>query len=313
MLARKIDVSIFGLLCVSLFQSLTLGVAIQASDAEKEEYRQDLAIIEAKRASLNPKLDKAAFQKDPDGYMKQLMASRDKNDLDAYEKFADVILNKWSPQSPEHYGCLTLELCKPLSSGNFNNVRDVGLARKYALSALEKPDEIPLELELELTGHVMTHPGMRYSPKGQEFAQNRQKDCQVRLHAWKRLLDAIDPTWDPNEGLSYPTEIPRGVQAWAGGTDPKAIKDPVVRAEYEAILEEYRKKTEKYNEQYRLRKWFKRYPKKAEEYIIRAYSTAPYNNEELVQYLNDYKIGEEINARIIDAVTKNIEKQNKKP
>ena len=306
----KNSIMFIGLMCLLFVKGITFGVNEDTSEVEKAEYKQDLTEIQTKRELLNPQPDKAAFQKDPDGYIKQLMASRNKNDLDVYEDFADAILNKWVTKSPIYYGRLTLELCKPLSSGNFNDIHDVGLARKYALLALEKADEISLELELELTGHVMTHPGMRYSPKGQEFAKNRQKDCQIRLHAWQRLLDAIDPAWDPND-LPQLNVVPPEQTGLPSGVSPQAIENPVLRAEYEVAIEANRQKIEKYNEQYRLRGWLKRYPKQTEEYIIRAYSTAPYNNEELIQYLNEYKLDEETKTRIIDTVTKSIEKQKK--
>lgn len=284
------------------------GYVMAFSEMEKQAYRQDLSKIQAKRELLNPRLDKEAFQKDPDSYMKKIRAFRDNNDLNVYEEFAAGILNKWVSKNAEHYGRLALELCEPLSSGNFKDMRQVELARKYALSALEKSNEIPLELELELTGHVTTLTIIPEAPKGQNFALSRKKDMEVRLHAWQRLLNAIDPSWNAQDMPQLNVAPPNGVNG-ISGMDPDAIEDPILRAEYEAAIEANSRKAKKYNEQYGLRDWLKRYPKYTETYMTCLYSAPPYNNEELVRFLNDFKFDDAVKTRIINTVTENINKQ----
>ena len=264
------------------------GVAPESSEMEKQEYKQELARIKELRKSFT---------------------SGPKNDLKIFEKFADEIRSKWSQKNKEYYACLMLELCGPLSSGRFNDDRQYELSRKYALSALEKPDEIPLETELELTGHVITLIYTPYTPKGQDWVQRRRKDVEIRLHAWKRLLDAIDPNWDLND-LPVSNVTPPLATGLPSGVAPESIKDPNLRAEYEASIENNRKKNEKYSRQYRLYKWLKKFPRYAETYIIRAYSKPPFDLEELKRNLNKYLSDEITKTRIVDAVTKNIEKQS---
>jgi len=83
----------------------------------------------------------------------------------------------------------------------------------------------------------------RRAPKGEKWAQIRKKDVEVRLHAWKRLVNAIDPTWDANDvplvNVMPPLAAgpPGGV---APGVAPEAIKDPKLRAQYEAAIEKNR-------------------------------------------------------------------------
>jgi hypothetical protein len=89
---------------------------------------------------------------------------------------------------------------------------------------------------------------------------------------------------------------------------PEHIDDPKLRAEYDAAIEENRRKAQRYSEQYSLRQWLKRFPKTAEEYIIRAYSKPPFDVGELKGFLETYLDDEETRARILDAVTKNAEK-----
>jgi hypothetical protein len=281
------------------------------SDVEREKYQQEVTKIKAMRKSLTPDLNKESYQKDPKGYMKQIMAMRDKNDLSAYEKFADEILNKWASKNPEYYGRLALELCSPLTSGNFKDVqRTIAIARRYALSALEKSDEIPIDLELELTGRVVTMTIGRDAPKGQELEQIRRKNVEVRVNAWNRLLNSIDPAWDPNDVPQLNIAPPAG-SGLPGGVEPQAIQDPALRAEYEAAIEANRQKGEKFGTQYVLRKWLKRYPRTMADHFISIYSVAPYNNDELVRYLDESKLDEKTKNRIIVSVTENIKKSTK--
>lgn len=273
------------------FEENEVGPAGVSSQAEKQEYKQERARIKALRKSFKPGLV---------------------NDLKEYEKFANEIQNKWNKKSKENYARLMLEVCGPLNSRYFNDDRrKAHLAREYALSVLETPDAIPLEIELKLTGYVMSDMCTPYAPKGEDLAQRRKKDVQIRVHAWKRLLDAIDPNWDPNDkpfrNVAPPTET--GLRH---GTSPKVIKNQEMRAIYEKAIERNRLKSVRYLEQSRLRDWLKRFPKRAEAYIIQAYSKPPFNLEELKQYLEKYIADRKTRARIIDTVTKNMEKQTQK-
>ncbi len=271
--------------------SLSFGANLKASEAEKQEYKQERARIEALRKSFKPGLV---------------------NDLKEYEKFADAIQKKWSRRNKEHYARLMLKICGPLSSGTFADDRRHDVARRYALLVLDKSEEISIEMELKLTGHVMTSMYTRNSPKGEDLAQRRKKDVEIRLHAWKRLLDAIDPNWDPNEKLWSPNAVGVNMGLPAGGIAPESIKDPKLRAEYEAAIDKNRQKGQRYSEQSRLRDWLKRYPKRAEKYIVKAYSKPPFNLEELNQYLEMYIADEKTRARIVGAVKNNMEKQIQK-
>ena len=124
------------------------------------------------------------------------------------------------------------------------------------------------------------------------------------------MLDAIDPDWDPNETVYINVPLPPGVLG-ASGMSPEHIKDPVRRAEYEVAIKKNRQRAEGQIQQRRLRTWLQRFPKRAESYIIEAYSRPPFNLEELQQYLDQYLADEKTRTRITDAVTQNIEQQTK--
>jgi len=284
MLTERITVLLLVAL-ISTLPNVTFCASPEGSETEKQEYRQERERIKAMERSFMP---------------------GPTNDLEKYEKYADELQKKWKEKNKELYARLMLEVCGPISSGRFNGEhRQHELARKYALSVLAEPNAIPLETELELTGFVMTSMIGPNAPQGQKWQQIRAKDVEIRLHAWRRLADAIDPNWDPND-LPQINIAPPGGTIYSSGVAPEAIKDPILRAQYESALEANRKKIERYSEQNSLNKWLKRFPKKAEEYIVGAYSVTPYNLEELQKYLDRYIADSETRKRIVDSVVQNI-------
>lgn len=290
MITREVAQIVLMLLCLSLGQGITLGGISEGSTEERKEYEQDRNRVVSLINSLSP------------GQV---------NNLKTFEKLMDDIDKKWSNRNREYHARLLLEICKPLSSGSINDDRRYGIARKCALSALDKPDMIPLPLELELIGHVMTPIGISNTSNTNDFSQLRIEDVTVRLHAWRRLINAIDSKWDPDEVIMGPNVIPPGGTIRDSGASPDAIKDPKLRAEYEAAIQRNRQKSERKAEQYRLQDWLKKYPKRAEEYIVQVYSEPPFSLEELKQYLDVYLTDEETKTRILDTVKKNIETRTK--
>ncbi len=256
--------------------------------------------------SANPLEEQQNYERDRNRVvsLRTSLLQSSTNDLPAYEEFADEIDEAWRERNREFHARLMLEVCKPLSSGIFKDDRRYELARKYALSALEEADEIPLPLELELTGHVTT---VRIGPdasRGEDFVEVRTQDVAVRLHAWKRLIEAIDPNWDPDEVLWLGNVEPPAATGLPAGVAPEAIKDATLRAEYEAAIRNNRQKAEEYKEQYELHKWQKRFLKRAESEIIQAHSFPPFDIGNLRKMLDDHLNDQEAKLRIVEAVNK---------
>ena len=135
MVASVPVISILMLTCMSFIQSVALAGDPGPSGKETQECNQELLRIRAMDKSLTP---------------------GPTNDLSRYEKDADAIERKWNQRNAQCYARIMSVVCGPLSSGRFKSKQQYELARKYALSALENRDAIPLNLELELTGHVIT-------------------------------------------------------------------------------------------------------------------------------------------------------------
>jgi len=283
MLLRKL---IAGLAVVIILFSYSVAFAsnYEVTPQEEQEYKRDFKHVEDMRASLG---------------------QNDTRDLNAYEEFADSIVQKWRGRNKEYYAILMSDICAPLTGGYFKEDRQYELARKYALSALEEPDSIPLELELKLIGHVITLTWGSSASSGDVFAKKRTKDTLVRLHAWKRFLEAFDPNWDPYETTPVTNNL------W-DGIDSAVIKDSVLQAEYEEERRLNSQAHEKYREQNLLHnKWSHMIPLLTERPIILLYSHPPYNTKELEALLNEYQFNQEAKTRIIEAVEKNIREAEK--
>jgi len=229
-------------------------------------------------------------------------------DLDTYKKFADKMEEKWRNKNREAYAYIMLQINGPLTSGLFKDKQQhkqqYALARKYALLALEKPDEISLDMEFGLRGSVTTTIIGPDAPKGEVFAKRRKIDIAIRLHVWKRMLDMFDPDWDPNEVIYLYAEPPEET-GLPVGVDPKGMKNSDLRMEYEAAIKLHGQKVKKFNEQYTLRDRLKYFPKGAEKCIVRLYSHPPFDIKELKEMLNIYLPDNEENIRILNAVEKN--------
>jgi hypothetical protein len=291
MLAKNTLTAAAIIVCLSSAHCVVIGGDADSSTNEGQEFRQELDRLYAMTYSIDNK-------------------PKNENNLGKYEKDVDEIQKKWSARNKEYYAHLMVAVCAPLSSGAFKDDRQYELARKYALSALDNRDAIPVILEAELTGFVMTPTMGSDAPKGKDFAVRRRRDVDVRLHAWKRLMDTRDPNWDRNEELPSPNVIASEF-GFPGSVAPESIPDATLRAKYEAAQHKNNQKIKAYVEQNFLWRELKVLPKAAESYIIQAYSHPPYNIEELKKSLNEYKVDENTKARILGAVTKNCDKEKK--
>ena len=299
---------VIGVMCVLLVQSIAFSEDLEVSLVDRQEYQQDHKRILDLRKKVKP---------------------GQSGDLRQFEKNADELHGKWKLKDKEYHARIMVDVCRHIGRIKYNKGTNASgiaerralaglMVRKYGLAGLDNRQEISLKTELDLMLNVVTIMSGRNALNGQAFEKARKKDVEVRLHAWRRLLDSIDSEWDPNDGAflnmspDFTPEEMKEQGSWMSGMAPEAVKNPKVRARYVAALKANAEKARKYSEQIKLRRWQKLYMKLAEEYIVAAYSRPPYNNKELEKYLEDYKMDEKTKARIIGAVNKNIEKEEAK-
>lgn len=223
-------------------------------------------------------------------------------------EIAEEIEEKWLTEDPDHYARLMLDVVNNLTwlaRSDYGSYR--ATTEKYAIETLEKAERIPANIEFDLLRYVR--------PKFDEAAvqlvdersvrQERRRKILRWLDAWKRLEQAIDPDWDP-EDLPFENIAPPIGTGLPSGVCPRAIKDPELRAEYEAAIEANRKKNEEYKRQRMLRKVKRRFSPRLEKTIVTAYSRPPHDMKELAQFVRIYIEDQPMRERIEEAVQKNV-------
>jgi len=222
-------------------------------------------------------------------------------DLASLAALGREIEEKWKVADVSAYADLTQHLCRALLNADCRgNRQQLGLAQTFAMRALAVSDRVPLETEWQLLWYVRSavdEAGKKVS--GDAWAVLRERQAKLWLHAWKRLVNAMDRNWDPRDvpaiNLASNCGLPSGVS-------PEAIRDPDARAKYEAAIEANRKKAEEYNKQDKLRSLGKRFLPLAERTLVQAYRTPPRRNEELRKHLRAFLPDGDVEARILSAV-----------
>lgn len=239
--------------------------------------------------------------------LRRVEALRAAGDLSGLAALADEINNKKEELGVERYADLMLAVSGTLASYDFKDDRQYALARKYAALALEHADGMPLETEIRLALYLQGDDEPRPDPAGaEEWSQERSRRARHWLHAWQRLEKEVDSRADADDRPLLSVMPPPGAHPRIPGISPEAIKDPKLRAQYEAAIAANRRKIEHYNRQHELRQLDQLFTKRAEEYVIKLYSTPPYNLEELRQYLNSYLMDQRVRERVLVEVDKKI-------
>jgi len=244
---------------------------------------------------------------------------RNSKDIKGLESMVKEIQSKWSQKDKQKYGALMVNTLNSWASAcrRSDKKPPMETIRQYANQVLStydpnKPDNISIETEFALVsilhGQYIYTKGKRTD---EQWASHRRKGVKRFFHAWQRLENAIDPTWEPDDVPKINIDLPKGVPGFPG-MPPEMIKDPVLRAEYEQAIKKNREKIKIRNEQLKLRNIKKRYFRIVEKYLVSTYSIPPYDNEELEEYLNKYITDEKTRAQIVDALTKRINKEIQK-
>ncbi len=238
---------------------------------------------------------------------------RESKDLIGLANLSEEIQNKWSPKNKEKYGALMVHSLISWRSAYKKADKKVpmNLIRQYAAQALStydpnKPDNISIKTELDLVS--ILHEEYTYS-KGkrtdQDWATARRKGAEMWFHAWRRLDNAIDEDWDPNDIPQANVSPPKGIGIpGIPGMPPEMIKDPVLRAEYERAIEKNREKIKIRNEQIKLRNVKKMYFRIVKKYLVSTYSIPPYDNTELNKLLKTGIVNDKTRKEFLKTIRK---------
>lgn len=233
----------------------------------------------------------------------QVTAYRKTKNINGLEQFAAVVERRWKKRNKEFYYTMMHNICSELVSYDYGTDKRFEVAEKYAFAMLQNADEMPIELEVDFIKCTIheKRPVNTTDAERSIWSKRRSYKAKSWLHAWQRIENGYVGNFNfddlPMINLAPPTD-----SGMPSGVSPKAIKNPKLRAEYEAAIKQNEQKTRRYNEQYQIHKMRQRYFALAEKYLISIYSRPPYNVDELKQLLNTYVSDKERRERIVKVV-----------
>jgi len=163
------------------------------------------------------------------------------DDLQGLFDEADTIEKDWPDKNLKYYAKLVMELCIGLNTVNQADPAGQARIRAIAQRALEKralgsDADFPLDAHFSLLGYVQPIREARLQRmRAAKDYGTRQREFEAWLEVLQRIERAHDPTWDPNTPMFRNISPPPGT-GLPSGVAPEAIKDPELRAQYEADL-----------------------------------------------------------------------------
>jgi hypothetical protein len=243
----------------------------------------------------------------------RIIAAGQALNLDELERIGEQVERDYEKWRGDHYYRLMCAVSATIGTYSLGHPkRESVLERRYATLAIEKPDPVPLDVEvhllLRLQGDVEYQRGLR----GQAWADFRAE----RVRRWKQVWDRLDTVISSFAPKAYHASgfvnhpLPEGVSGFTG-MPPDRIKDPQKRAEYEAILAEDLKASKAYQQHGEWQQLDGMLSPVLEKYITTVYSRPPFRVEELRDILGVQASGEpqrprlqQRSAQILESVEK---------
>lgn len=117
---------------------------------------------------------------------------------------------------------------------------------------------------------------------------------QQKLRMWLKIMVSIDHNLDPsfniNDSARMNVSPPGG--AYRAGIDPKDVKDPAIRAEYEELIRKNKEKRERRHLQNGLRHINEQLMFAVERFVRKHYTSSAEDQKELDQLLRETGISE---------------------
>jgi hypothetical protein len=233
----------------------------------------------------------------------QLLRSRS---LDELILKADELELKWRKLDGHLYAQIMMEVCNAIANDASKDRRIRDLTENYVRLALANTGKFSWEDQYYLCEWLAYERPSSISDAA--WTEGRREKALLWLQAWQRLEKEFDPSFDLNDRRNRPsmTIAPPLESNLPSGVAPEAIKDPKVRAEYEKAIAENEAKKIRVNKQIALHSGQKPFIQNAEKNLVKMYSQAPYDTNELKAYLNTYVSDRSERERIVDEVNKNI-------
>ena len=220
--------------------------------------------------------------------------------LDSIEATINKGAAKWQAKDHNSFVIYMTEACSLLSSYDMGDASRRGsLLARYAISALNSGD-MTVEEQVRFVEFIMFVP---LSADEVSWKSLRKQTAELSLAAWKRVASNIEPTFDVNDRPLLNVPAPQG-SGVPSGSSPESIRDPKLRAEYEAAIKANSSKARRYNNQIWLKQNAPEFFQKVERYLVAAYSAAPADSAELERLLAQYVNDKDLRTRILEAIDK---------
>lgn len=210
---------------------------------------------------------------------------------------------KWRRINWDQYAQIMIYVCSEIANHGLNDVRVRTETKHFAAVALSHSRMFKWEYQSSLVGWFSDQ---RWSPNDSDWLRERRENAVLWLQTWQRLEKEFDPTFDINDRKNRPLMrvFPPDDTHLPAGSPPSAIKDPKLRAQYEAALELNKRKSERVDQQFPLLAHGPAFKARAEHVLISLYSQPPFKNAELKRFLEAYVHDDSARQRILDQVQK---------
>jgi len=262
---------------------------------------------------LPPVISQEPSSKEYQQDIETLRALTTSQDLNGLLSATNSMEKKWLPADKQTYYSILSEACGELASNDFgfsNISRQQVAAEKYAMDALDNGASMPLGMRAYFVEHLTYVPGHGVSGvTGGSWSRLRSKRAELWLGAWQQIsqrskdnssIVLVKPQMPPRKFTSQ-------VVSNNGVVDPSKITDAAERAKYIAALKEYQNNRQLIMEQQAIGRISADFFPLATKNIIAAYSSPPYNTNELSQYLSKTQIDSETSDEILTKVKQNIQ------
>ena len=150
--------------------------------------------------------------------------------LQGLDSLAKEIEKEYRTTDSATYAIMIEKICGAMQALNVPGLQRLYLSQHYAMAALEKRADIPLDAQCALVRYVQQDVDAQGTMlSGNALADLREQQTILWLDTWKRVETAIDKNWDPQDRPSLNVIPPARSGIPAGGA-PEDINDPQLRA-----------------------------------------------------------------------------------
>ncbi len=228
--------------------------------------------------------------------------ARERHDANGLVALADEYEARWKRgERGEHILKALDKLAMTSATWEWDDFRrQIEFPRQIGLFVLENaPSDIALEIQVDMAVCVVDALD-QHAPSF--TAAERKRRALLASRVLRRVLAKVDPTVDLSALVLLNVSPPAGVPHAIPGMDPKAIKNPALRAEYERRIRENALLAQRKSEQYDVLRLKKRLLLPFERYLTSVYSSDPEAGPELERILADVKVSARGNASDVDAM-----------